>query len=346
MNRQSQWLFEAPLVAERDRETNLYSNPEDYSNSEWEWESKAIPRPAAVQPTERSCNERGIPGRIPVRGLTISKVKCTKAGAFGVTNPFGVVSRAVKRALVMLDKTIDELVDARKVVCSGATPASTLRGITLCLLKNGLSVNTDDIRVWTADAFENRSVAEVIRRLIRVRNQIAENDNRYFCDNGRCDPGDPTSGCVPGDWAFICRPDPCPKGAEGMDRIIHLCRNFWIPAVRKNGKPVPPEIHAEFQSQTIIHETSHLYHCTKERGHTIGIAECLSQFVAATNGSPIDLLFSKFCVGMNRCFPAGEVREFETSELEVARPGAFRVAKTVFRPQNAIWLKGRSAVRR
>lgn len=40
MNRQSQYLFEAPFVTERNRYTNLYTNPEDYSNSEWEskWE--------------------------------------------------------------------------------------------------------------------------------------------------------------------------------------------------------------------------------------------------------------------------------------------------------------------
>jgi|GEM_PF-1967283 len=350
MNRQSQWLFEAPLVAERDRDTNLYSNPEDYSNSEWE--SKAIPL-STVKPTGRSCNDRGIPGRIPIPAKvpTIGKVNCTKAQAFGVADPFGVVSRAVKRALEMLDNTINELVNARKAVCGGATPAwPLLSEITLCLLKNGLSVNTDDIRVWTADTSENRSVAEVIRRLIRVRNQIAENDNRYVC-GGRCDPKNPASGCVPGDWAFVCMPDPCPKGAERVNRIIHLCKNFWIPAIRVDPRTglkskVHPEVHSEFQAQTIIHETSHLYHCTRERGHTIGIAECLSQFVAATNGSPIDLLFSKFCVGMNRCFPAGEVREFETSELGSARPGSFRVAKTIFRPQNAIRIKGRPAVRR
>jgi Lysine-specific metallo-endopeptidase len=36
MNKQNQWLFEAPLVSERNRYTNLHSNPEYYSNSEWE----------------------------------------------------------------------------------------------------------------------------------------------------------------------------------------------------------------------------------------------------------------------------------------------------------------------
>jgi hypothetical protein len=36
MIKQSQWLFEAPFVLESDRYTNPYTNPEDYSNAEWE----------------------------------------------------------------------------------------------------------------------------------------------------------------------------------------------------------------------------------------------------------------------------------------------------------------------
>lgn len=36
MNRQSQWLFEAPFVLESDRYTNPYTNPEYYGNPEWE----------------------------------------------------------------------------------------------------------------------------------------------------------------------------------------------------------------------------------------------------------------------------------------------------------------------
>jgi len=40
MNRQSQWLFEAPFVLESDRDTN----PENYSNSEWESEWEILSR--------------------------------------------------------------------------------------------------------------------------------------------------------------------------------------------------------------------------------------------------------------------------------------------------------------
>jgi hypothetical protein len=44
MNRQSQWLFEAPFVLESDRPANPYNNREYYSNSEWDvdWEEQKI----------------------------------------------------------------------------------------------------------------------------------------------------------------------------------------------------------------------------------------------------------------------------------------------------------------
>jgi outer membrane protein OmpA-like peptidoglycan-associated protein len=43
MNRQSPWLFEAPITSEATLYTNPYSNPEYYSNSEWEAERESKP---------------------------------------------------------------------------------------------------------------------------------------------------------------------------------------------------------------------------------------------------------------------------------------------------------------
>jgi hypothetical protein len=44
MNRQSQWLFEAPFASETDHHTNPYTNSEYYRNSEWEaeWEVESL----------------------------------------------------------------------------------------------------------------------------------------------------------------------------------------------------------------------------------------------------------------------------------------------------------------
>jgi hypothetical protein len=176
----------------------------------------------------------------------------------------------------------------------------------------------------------NRSVAEVIRRLTRVRNLVASNGITYVC-NGPL--------CAQGDWAYVLI-DPTCQSAPAS--IIRLCRNFWVAA-----PGVTPGDHAEFQAQTIVHEASHLYHCTADaRGSTIGVAECLAQFVAATNGSPIDPNFATRCAVTTRCAPAVGAGLSGVSGFGGAGLGATMVLRTVFHPQNAIRLKGRPAARR
>jgi len=266
-------------------------------------------------------------------------VACTQSNAFNVAEPFDVITWAVTRALEMLNNTIRELVNARKAVCAGATPAWPLLGdVTLDWLRNRLGVCVDDIQVWTAGTFVNRSVAEVIRRLVRVRNLIGSNGLRYACGSPDCETND---------WAFVRARDAagnCLPGTPQM--LIRLCRGFWVPAVRADGKPVPPEIHREFQAQTIIHEASHLTHCNapERRGHTIGVAECLAQFVAATNGSPLDPTFETSCTRTNQCAVAAAARPGVGQGF--AGPGSIRINRTIFRPENAIRLKGRPAMRR
>ena len=288
----------------------------------------------------RVCDNRRIPARGPVQTLTTRRVACTQHNAFGVAAPFGVISRAVARALEMLDNTIGELVNARIAVCAGATPGWPLLGdITLDWLRNRLGVCIDDIRVWTAGTFVNRSVAEVIRRLVRVRNLIGSNLIRYSCSSPHCEPGD---------WAFVIVRDDagnCLPGTPQM--LIRLCREFWVPAVRDDGTRVDPATHAEFQAQTIIHEASHLTHCNApdRRGHTIGVAECLAQFVAATNGSPLDPNFERACAMTTRCARAATIPGPGVVGLGFAGPGSGRITRTIFRPQNAIRLKGRLAGR-
>jgi len=295
---------------------------------------------APTPPPPRVCNNRSIPTRGPIRPFTPNRLSCASV-VFGVADPIGVMRAAVGRALQMLDNTIGELVNARSRVCQGETPAWPLLGdITLCWLRNGLSVNIDDIRVWTAGTFVNRSVAEVIRRLVRIRNLIASNGMRYVC-GGRCDPANPASGCDVDTWAFVCLPDPCPAGT--VPAIVHLCRNFWVAAAGVDAKD-----HAEFQAQTIIHEASHLYYCITNdfRGRTIGVAECVAQFVAAANDSPLDPNFSGRCVGSARCVPAGAAGPPGISGVGPVGPSSMRIVRTIFRPQDAIRLKGRPAVRR
>ncbi|MCI0428104.1 MAG: hypothetical protein L0Z46_08825 [Nitrospiraceae bacterium] len=297
------------------------------------------------QPKPQPCDDRGIPDRMTIVPFTPNRVRCAKV-VFGEADPAGVISRAVARAIEMLDNTIGELVNARSRVCQGDPPAWPLLGdITLCWLKNGLSVNVDDIRVWTSGTFVNRSVAEVIRRLRRIRNLIASNVIRYVCNGSRYDPAKPPP-CGPRVWAWVWLPLPCPDPTRRVPRIVHLCRDFWVP---KAG--VDPKVHAEFQAQTVIHEAAHLYYCiTHDKpSRTIGGAECVSQFVAATNGGPIDPDFTKFCARAVQCHPSGAAGQPGISGLGFAAgPGSerMRIVRTIFRPENAIRLKGRPAVRR
>jgi hypothetical protein len=285
---------------------------------------------------------RGIPVREPRQ--PIGKVACSQSSAHNVANPLSVLKKARERALDMLDKSIDELVNARRAVCAGATPGRPLLGdITICWLKNGLGVNIDDIRVWTAGTFEPiRSVAEVIRRLVRVRNLLGSSGLRYSCTGSLC-ASNPTW------WAYTTPYDAagnCLPGTPLM--LIRLCGPFWIAGTLVDGTPVRADVHAEFQAQTLIHEASHLTHCTGDlRGRTIGVAECLAQFVAATNDSWLDPRFVDVCVGAERCPAETKIFQGESPGPGFAHRGSkgMRILGTIFRPQNAIRLKGRPPVR-
>jgi Lysine-specific metallo-endopeptidase len=276
----------------------------------------------------RACDNRSLPVIGTVAAVTPNRVTCAKQPAvFGVNNPGPVVTSAVARAVEMVDNTIRELVNARQHVCAGEPPAWPLLGdITADWLKNRLGICIDDIHTWTAGTFVNRSVAEVIRRLVRVRNLIASNAIRYICSD---------AGCSPGDWAFVFIDPTC---KDTPPTVIRLCRAFWVKRA-----DVTANDQAEFQAQTILHEASHLFHCTQDkRGASIGVAECLAQFVAATNGSPIDPHFAARCTHAQRC--AGPP---PAAGLGFAAPTTSSLIRltTKFEPQKAIRLKGRPAVR-
>lgn len=301
------------------------------------------------QPAPRMCNNQNIPPARPLmtrRELTNRKVlACTTRNAFNVANPFDVLSRAVARAVAMLDHTINRLVTARAAVCGGTPPTpALLDDASWTFMRRQLSVCVDDVQAWTAGAFVNRSVAEVIRRLARVRDLIASNAILYICNPAPCDDG---GGCSAGTWAFVCMF--CDGGRERS--VVRLCRDFWIPAEIEPGRRVDDATHEAFQAQTIIHEASHLYYCTVDRppnrpnwfGFTIGVAECLTQFVAIMNGAPIDQSFLTHCTESNRC---GAPAAAGGGGFGVAAARRSRILKTVFRPQNAVRPQGRLTERR
>jgi len=213
------------------------------------------------------------------RGLTTGKVTCAKR-----EDAATILSGVVKRAVEMLDKVIDRLIAAREAICSGK-PTSVLAPGDLmgCWLRYRLSVCIDDPAVWFKGTFESRSVAEVIRRLVRPRNLLASNRITYVCEDS-C-PSESSHARVFATKNGVCIPKP--------NEVIYLCPPFWYP------------LNARFREMTLIHEAVHLTHCaaTEDEGTrvTIGSPECLAQFVAAVNGKDLDPAFKGRCGWSSKC---------------------------------------------
>jgi hypothetical protein len=228
-----------------------------------------------------------IPKLDPVKpkALTLGRILCPNAASAFKTLS-GVVSRAVK----MMDITMGELTRARTAFCRGEFMVGP-SDLTRCWPKFRLGVCLDNPAVWSKGSIrksqnEPVTVAEVIRRLVRPRNLIANNEISYVCE----------ATCDAGTNAFTF-PNPHGVCLKTPDRVIHLCPPFWTVK------------HAPYREQTIIHELVHLAHCANEGGEdtstavSIGSPECLAQFVVAVNGRELDPDFVTRCGFTTRCGP-------------------------------------------
>jgi hypothetical protein len=179
----------------------------------------------------------------------------------------------------MLDNTIAELTRARRAICAGGTMGwPNLGDVTACWLKYKLGVDIDNPAVWTADSSVNKSVAEVIRRLVRPRDLLARNQIEYICEPQPCYDKKKRSLTA---WVKVTDDKgKCLPGTPPMK--VHLCPPFWAPT------------HKDYREQTLIHEAVHLTHCAGEGKEdeavaaSIGSPTCVAQFVAATNGRKLD----------------------------------------------------------
>jgi hypothetical protein len=264
--------------------------------------------PPAAAP---ACSNAGIPTvqPVPPKAFTQDHNWCNKL--YRVGDPGAIVAKAVKRAQEMLDRSIEELSRLRAKVCNGEMQDWVQNIVQFTelgdWLMNRLGVCANDIRAWTAPSIrkspaEGPTVAEVIRRLIRIRNMIANNEIFYACDLNNCSSEDT--------WAFVnvihhFEGNVLVCDEQTPKEIIHLCRAFWYPKLRADGKPVDGWIQDEFRAQTIIHEASHLYHCTGDlSGSSTGVAECVAQLVAIMNNSPIDPDYRNRCRVSSQCKPS------------------------------------------
>jgi hypothetical protein len=271
-------------------------------------------------PPAAACDNKGLPTPNAARkNLTDRKVTCpTRAGARGI------LSKAVATAVKMLDNTIGELTRAREAACRGEPLGfPNLGDLTACWLKYKLGVCIDDRSTWTAGTFKSKSVAEVIRRLVRPRDLLATNQITFACE-ATCDPGT-NAWVVVRDAAGNCINRPA--------EVIHLCPGFWSAA------------HAPFREQTIIHEAVHLTHCAggvedTARAASIGSPECLAQFVVATNAKKLDPHFVSRCGFTKRCGPVSkECRLSTAAELEYTQPWNVSALEYDVPPKSAITVR-------
>jgi len=218
-----------------------------------------------------------------------AKVSCAKYNrsypifrAIGTTDPVGVLEAVSQRAVQMLNNTIDEMTRIRERVRAGEPLAFPLLSDQLAWsLQTRMLMHVTDRNAWLGKGTpaDRRTAELIIRWLSNIRKIIAGGHLNYRClDDTRRANGTPI--CGPQTWAWVF----CDKYR------INLCRRFWN---AKTG--IDAVEHLEFQAQTIIHEASHIYYCTEDSGLGPGAAECISQFVADANGSPIDEDFVGVC---------------------------------------------------
>jgi hypothetical protein len=224
------------------------------------------------------------PGTGQARIVDPKKVSCANTNrsypifkAIGTTDPVGVLESICQRAVAMMTNTITELTRIRGRIIAGDPIGSPLLSDQLAWsLQNRMLMKVEDRAAWTGKGTRNAGL--IIRWLTRIRDLIASGDLWFTCLD--------SNGCNPTTWAWVFA-----ASATGVNHHrIHLCRRFWQPK-----KGVSAATHFEYQAQTIIHEVSHIYYDTEDRGMGPGAAECISQFIAEANNSPIDPDFATRC---------------------------------------------------
>jgi hypothetical protein len=219
------------------------------------------------------------------RMVNPKKVNCTGFPAnlvpAGVTDPVDQLEKIARRSVEMLTNTIDELTRVRSSILAGKPIGwPLLSDVMGTSLAQRMNIKVEDRGAWKGDG--PGKVGLVIRWLTRIRDLLASGDLRYTCLAKDCNPGD---------WAWTYPPTAGNLAWKPKLDFFHirLCKRFWTPTVK-------PDTHFEFQAQTLIHETTHIYYASlDDKGVSPWIAECVSQFVTECNGGPLDPDFADRC---------------------------------------------------
>ncbi len=210
----------------------------------------------------------------------------------GTTDPVGALEKIVQRAVEMLTNTIEELKRVQDRIVNHHDPIGwpLLNDDFALSLAKRMRIKVTDPKSWQGNG--PGKVGLIIRWLTNIRNLLASGDLWYTCiakDN-----------CDEDTWAFVFDNSDADNIKNHLNFFrIQFCPRFWKPGIcKKTNRKYTPREHFEFQAQTLIHETSHIYYnTTDDRGLGAGVAECVSQFVAETNGSPLDDCFMDRCGG-------------------------------------------------
>jgi hypothetical protein len=192
---------------------------------------------------------------------------------FGTSDPVALLNAVSNRAVDMLTSTINELIRIKARVRAGDSIDYNLISKNLAFgLRYMLLMKVKERDAWLGNGTRNAGL--IIRWLSNIRNRIASKDLWFTCL-------DTAAGiCKPTTWAYVY---------PGRFRI-HLCQRFWIASSNVNAAR-----HFEYQAQTLIHEVSHMYYNTKHEGMGPGVAECLAQFIANSNNSPVEPIWVGAC---------------------------------------------------
>jgi hypothetical protein len=251
---------------------------------------RLIRGPAPVQRETGFESEVGFdsPTRAP-RQVPAAHVSCNNPSAAiaAITgpDPVGVIRRANRRGIEMLDRAIVQLQNVRNRIRGGAAPTAPLVPDAMRQsFRRRFGMNTGDRALWTSTGA--RSILTVIRRLRGARQIMADGWMRYTC----LAPAAPATvtlgsgansctvlGCE-GEVAFTC---------GGISRIA-LCRPFW----RDDANNVRD---VDFQASTLFHECFHIYFGFIGDDGNFTNAHCYEHLVLELNGLPVPADFDGMC---------------------------------------------------
>jgi len=246
-------------------------------SGEWQGEFEAGPgkAPVARAPKPMVDAKKITCLRSPNRAAILKKI--------GTNDPQAVLEAACQRAVAMLNNTINELTRIKASVTAGDPIGWPLINDTLAWsMQNRMLMRVQDRATWTGTGRRNAGL--IIRWLTNIRNTIAGGELFFDCLF--------TAKICGNLGNEVC----CDPGTRALSRPgrmqVFLCMEFWQPTIAHT-----PEENLDYQAQTIIHEVSHIFYDTEDKGLGPGRAECISQFVADANGSKIHPSFIGQCRG-------------------------------------------------